>query len=165
MFELKPISQDAIPEALRKAERYRLLNEPSLAQSICEDVLRIDPENQQAAVALLLSMTDQFGKGVTLAEARAALPHIRDPYERMYHTGILWERWGHMWLRDAHPGATYNAYDALTDAMEHYEKAEAIRPAGNDDAMLRWNTCARILMRNSELRPRPRETFEPALDD
>ena len=43
MFDLKPLSKDAIPAALAKAERYRLLNEPGEAESICLDVLRIDP--------------------------------------------------------------------------------------------------------------------------
>ena len=47
MFELKPLNKDAIPAALDKAMRYRLLNEPGAAESICLDVLRIDPENQQ----------------------------------------------------------------------------------------------------------------------
>ena len=62
-FDLKPISAAGIGEALEKAERYRLLNEPSLAESICLDVLRIDPENQHALVMLLLALTDQFGHG------------------------------------------------------------------------------------------------------
>jgi hypothetical protein len=38
-------------------------------------------------------------------------------------------------------------------AMDCFEKAEAIRPAGNDDAILRWNGCARIIQRN-KLAPR-----------
>jgi len=32
--------------------------------------------------------------------------------------------------------------------MSWYEKAEAVRPAANDDALLRWNTCARLIMRD-----------------
>ena len=63
MFELKRLSADAIPAALEKALRYRLLNDPAEAESICHDVLRIDPENQQALVNLLLALTDRFGKG------------------------------------------------------------------------------------------------------
>jgi len=42
MFDLKPLSKNAIPAALAKAERYRLLNEPMQAASICEDVLRVE---------------------------------------------------------------------------------------------------------------------------
>ena len=52
MPELKPISKEAIPSALAKAERYRLLNEPRLAESICRDVLRTDAGNQQGLVIL-----------------------------------------------------------------------------------------------------------------
>ncbi len=165
MFELKPISREAIPEALRKAERYRLLNEPSLAQSICEDILRIDADHQEALRYLLLAVTDQFGAGSPLTEAKAILPRIRDEYERLYHTGIVYERWANMWLRDEHPGANHRAFECLQDAMRWFEKAEAKRPAGNDDAVLRWNTCARILMKNPDLRAQPEDRYEPAMDD
>lgn len=48
VFELKPLSKKAIPRAIEKADRYRLLNEPSDAESICLDVLAVDPENQRA---------------------------------------------------------------------------------------------------------------------
>jgi len=165
MFELKPISREAIPEALSKVERYRLLNEPWQAESICRDVLRIDPENQQALVMLLLSMTDQFGQGMSAQAARDLLPTLRGDYERVYYAGIISERWADSLLRQGAPGAGFTAYESLCDAMNSYERAEAIRPSGNDDAILRWNTCARILMRNRELRPRGEETFEPAFED
>lgn len=165
MFELKPIAKDAIPEALRKAERYRLLNQPQFAESICLDILAVDPEHQEAALWLLLSLTDQLGRGATVAQARAVLARITDPYERAYCAGIVCERWAEAQMRDANPGYGFVAHEYLTEAMSWYEKAEAVRPAGNDDAILRWNTCARILMRNPELRPRPEEEFEPAFDD
>ena len=165
MFELKPISREAIPEALAKVERYRLLNEPWHAESICQDVLRIDPENQHALVMLLLSLTDQFGKGITAAPAREILARLQGEYERAYYAGIIAERWAESLLRQGSPGAGFAAYQSLREAMEQYEQAEALRPAGNDDALLRWNTCARILMRNRELRPRGEEAFEPAFED
>jgi len=165
MFELKPISRDGIPEALSKAERYRLLNEPWQAESICHDVLAVEPEHQQAVVMLLLSLTDQFGKGNTAANPRAVLEKIHCEYERAYYSGIISERWAEALLRQGAPGAGFTAYQSLREAMEHYERAEALRPQGNDDALLRWNTCARILMRNRELRPRGEESFEPAFED
>ena len=165
MFELKPISPGAVPEALAKVERYRLLNEPWQAESICLDVLRIEPENQQALVMLLLSLTDQFGHGVKQARAREVLTQIHGDYERAYYSGIIAERWADSVLKQGAPGAGFRAYESLREAMEQYERAEAIRPAGNDDALLRWNTCARILMRNRELRPRGEEAFEPAFED
>src|SRR5579864_3693014 len=145
MFELKPISPDAIPEALSKAERYRLLNEPWQAESICLDVLQIDPGNQHATTTLLLSLTDQFGKGVTVAKARELLTRIYNEYERAYYSGIVSERWAESLLRQGAPGSGFSAYEALRDAMDHYERAGEIRPHGNDEALLRWNTCARIL--------------------
>jgi hypothetical protein len=165
MFELKPISREAIPEALAKVERYRLLNEPWQAESICQDVLRIDPENQHALVMLLLTLTDQFGKGMPPVTAREVLPRLNGEYERAYYGGIIAERWAEALLRQGSPGAGFSAYQSLREAMEQYELAESMRPAGNDDALLRWNTCARILMRNRELRPRGEEAFEPAFED
>src|SRR5262249_60413410 len=94
MFELKPLTREAIPAALEKANRYRLLNEPGDAESICQDVLRTDPENQQALVTMLLAITDQFarGHGGNLAHAKEILPRLRDEYERAYYSGIIVER-------------------------------------------------------------------------
>jgi hypothetical protein len=165
MFELKPISRDAIPEALAKVERYRLLNEAWQAESICLDVLRIEPDHPEALVMLLLSLTDQFGKGVSPVRARELLPRLATEYDRAYYAGIVCERWAESLLRQGSPGAGFTAFQSLRQAMEHYERAGAVRPPGNDDALLRWNTCARILMRNPELRPRGDEAFEPALED
>jgi hypothetical protein len=165
MFELKPISRDAIPEALSKVERYRLLNEPWQAESICLDILRIEPDYQPALIMLLLSLTDQFGKGIALTAAREVLQRLTGEYERTYYSGIISERWAESLLRQGSPGAGFSAYESLHDAMQHYQHAESIRPPGNDDALLRWNTCARILMRNRDLRPRGEEAFAPAFED
>ncbi|MEE2900476.1 MAG: hypothetical protein VX815_18600, partial [Gemmatimonadota bacterium] len=63
MSELKPLSADAVPVALAKAEHYRLLNEPEEAESICIDILEVDPEHQKALINLLLARTDQFKEG------------------------------------------------------------------------------------------------------
>jgi len=164
-FELKPISKGGIAEALEKAERYRLLNEPTLAESICLDVLHVDPDNQQALIMLLLALTDQFGHGAAPGRARELLPRLDGEYQRQYYAGIIWERSAHAQLRKGSPNAAFAAYDALRQAMECYEKAGAIRPPGNDDDILRWNTCARILMRNPNLRPRPDEAYEPVLGE
>ena len=165
MFELKPISSEAVPEALAKAERYRLLNEPWQAESICLDILRIQPDHQRALTILLLSLTGQFGKGVTAARAREVLPLLDSEYQRAYHAGMICERWAEALMEKGSPGAGFTAYEELRDAMRHYERAEQLRPSGNDDALLRWNTCVRILNRNPELRPRGQEDFEPAFED
>lgn len=165
MFELKPISYSSIPEALAKAERYRLLNESWLAESICLDILRAEPGNQRALVMLLLSRTDQLGQNLAVQSAREIAFQLADPYEKAYYSGLISERFALAKLRSAAPMSGFEAYEALRDAMTHYEQAEAIRPAGNDDALLRWNTCARLLMRNPSLAPRPEEPAEVVLDD
>ena len=164
MFELKPISKDAVPDALEKAHRYRLLNEPMQAQSICLDVLRVEPGNQQALTTLLLSLTDQFGGESSPAKAREVLGRMTGEYERHYYAGIICERAGHVALNNGTPGGGHKAHDLLHEAMAHYEKAEAIRPAGHDDAILRWNTCARVLMRTPDVKPMPVDR-EVVLDD
>src|SRR3989441_13373994 len=93
MSELKRLHKDAIPAALEKAERYRLLNEPGEAESICRDILMVDPESQRAVVTLLLSLTDQFEGIATVHQAKEPLTLIRDQYEKAYYAGIICERW------------------------------------------------------------------------
>src|SRR5947199_5361206 len=94
MFELKLLAREAIPAALEKAMRYRLLNEPGEAESICHDVLHIDPDNQQALVILLLALTDRLGKSyaVGLTQAKEVLTRLRDPYERPDYAGSISDR-------------------------------------------------------------------------
>jgi tetratricopeptide (TPR) repeat protein len=165
MFELKRLSEEAIPAALEKALRYRLLNEPAEAESICHDVLRIDPENQAALVTLLLALTDRFGKNYTvgITQAREVLSRLRDPYERAYYAGIVCERQAKAQLHRGYPGSGHDAYEFLREAMNWFEKAEALRPTKNDDALLHWNTCARIIMGN-QLTSRPEEKIELPLE-
>ena len=73
-FDLKPISVESIPEAFEKVERYRLLNEPGLAESICLDILEIVPDHQQALISLLLARTEQFGSEMNASKARCCMP-------------------------------------------------------------------------------------------
>jgi hypothetical protein len=166
MFTLKQISAAAVPAALEKAERYRLLNEPEQAESICLDVLAVEPENQAALVMLLLALTDQFrgGHADCLARAEAVLPRLRGEYERLYYAGIVWERRGLARLHQGGPGGAKAAGAWMHKAMEFFERAEAVRPPGNDDAILRWNTCARLSERH-QLEPEAAEEFHPALED
>lgn len=165
MFELKPIHKDSINQALEKAHHYRLLNEPAEAESICLDVLEIDPENQQALVTLLLALTDRLTKGYSIGatQAKEVLPRIKDEYQRSYYGGIICERQAKARLGHGGPGAKHDAYEWLREAMTRYEKAEACSPAGNDDAILRWNACARMIMRN-DLSARAAEGVEPYLE-
>src|SRR5205085_1711925 len=144
---------------------YRLLNEPEQAESICQDILRADPENQDALRSLLLSLSDQFGNGLgaRVSEARDLLPRLRDHYDRFYYAGIVSERRARAFVNQGALGTGPIAYEWFRDAMNSYEKAELIRPAGNDDAILRWNTCARFLNHNPHLAPKTDERFETIL--
>lgn len=166
MYELKPISKDAAPAALDRVERYRLLNEPLEAESICLDVLEADPGNQRALVMLLLSLTDQFPThlGTALPAAREVLPRLKEKYSQSYYHGVICERKAKAHLGRRGPGDAVAAYEALREAMEHYEEAETLRPAKNDETILRWNTCARILNRHPELKPEAREVAEHMLE-
>src|SRR5512140_653196 len=132
MFELKPLHGDAIAAALEKAERYRLLNEPGAAESIYLDVLAIDPDNQDALEGIVLAMSDRFGKDYAIGDARVTeyLMRIHGDYERTYYTGIMYERRAKAVLEKDGVGA----FELFRQAMECFEAAEAIRPAGNDDA-------------------------------
>lgn len=161
-FELKSISVQSIPEALAKVERYRLLNEPALAESICLDVLAVVPDHQQALISLLLARTDQFQSNVNAKGAQEVLSQIQGEYEQAYYAGIIWERLGSARLHQGGSGSGASAYHALREAMEHYERAMDFSAPGNDDAILRWNTCARTIMQNSQIRPAPEADHEHA---
>jgi hypothetical protein len=156
-FELKSISVQSIPEALAKVERYRLLNEPKLAESICLDILAVVPDHQQALISLLLARTDQFQTSVNAKAAQEILARITGDYERAYYAGIIWERMGNARIHRGSPGGASVAYHALREAMGHFEKAIKFAKPGNDAAVLRWNTCARVIMQNPNIRPSPDE--------
>jgi hypothetical protein len=161
MFNLKPLSKDAIESALSKAERYRLLNEPDEAESICLDVLDVEPDNQAAKVMLLLALSDQCGETTGAApRAQQLAASLQDEYERCYYGGLVAERRARAHLTRG-GAATDGIYDWLMDALDYFERAERVRPAGNDDAILRWNTVVRILQKHPELRPTGELREEP----
>jgi hypothetical protein len=164
-MQLKPITREGIGAALEKAERYRLLNESAAAESICLDVLEIEPTNQEALVSLLLAITDQFADELSegVHRAREVLPRLEDEYDRMYYAGIICERRARAQLQRGALGSAEVASEWFHDAMEWYEKAEKMRPAGNDEAILRWNTCVRMLAKHE--RTELVREYEPALDD
>ncbi len=165
MYKLKSLSKSAISGALKKAERYRLLNEPRLAESICMDILEIDPDNHDALIMLLLSITDQFAVEGARNEMRTRelLPRLKDEYERNYYAGIICERLGIAAIIKRLPSSIHIGYEWMRDAMEYFEKAEAIRPIGNDDSILRWNTCVRLIERY-KLEPETEDTTEHFLE-
>ena len=167
MFPLKHLSKDAVAAALEKAERYRVLNEPTEAESICLDVLDVDPTHQQAIITLLLALTDQFQKSrsETYARALALLDRLKGAFEKQYYRGIIFERSAKARLSQGHPGARYSAFEEFTEAMQRFEAAIPLQPAGHDDAVLRWNTCARFLNGHPEVHREPLgEHNEPMLE-
>jgi hypothetical protein len=125
----------------------------------------VDPGNQEALVMLLLALTDQFAdeSATAVAEAWACAERIDGEYDRAYYSGIICERRANAHLRRGTPNCGPRAYEWLREAMTWYERAEAIRPPGNDDALLRWNTCARLIMRDHRLVPVAPEEREPLL--
>ncbi|THU34749.1 hypothetical protein FAM09_22390 [Niastella caeni] len=165
MFHIKRIARESIPAALEKAERYRLLGEPGLAESICLDILDADPQDAKAIIVLLLAITDQFGASSSggVERARKLLPRLQNEYEKNYYAGIICEREGLSIFNQGMKGGQFAVYEWLTEAMEFFEKAEALRPPGNDDALLRWNTCARLIM-SHQLEPINEKYIEPPLE-
>ncbi len=164
-MNVKPITPEGIPAALEKAERYRLLNDSAAAESICLDVLEVDPKNQEAIISLLLAITDQFVEELSdgVPRARELVPRIADEYERAYYSGIICERRARAQLHHGTLGSADVAVEWFREALTWYGQAEQIRPAGNDEAILRWNMCVRLLGRHERAQV-PVES-EPALGE
>ncbi len=134
--QLKSISKAGIPEAIAKAELYRYLNEPEEAESICRDILAVDPD-----------------------EAQSCFQSLRDSYERLYYSGLLHERRAKAQLLVGY--APHILLPLVEEAMHCFAEAEKIRPAGNDDSILRWNRCVRLLESRPDFHV---ERAEPAFD-
>lgn len=157
MFELKPLSPENIDAALEKAERYRLLNESWECDSICRDVLAIDPDNSRATKLLILAMTDRFDieNDKDIDEAEALLDRLTSEHDRAFCAGIICERKGKMVFKYGGYESGPAVYRWLRKAMTWYERAEVVEPDQSDDAILRWNTCARMIDRHKHVRPPP----------
>jgi tetratricopeptide (TPR) repeat protein len=159
-LKLKTISQSGIAEAIAKAELYRYLNEPEEAESICRDILAVDPNHALGLRMLGLSMTDQFtgGPGDRYAEVEKIFQRLADPYERNYYTGLLCERRVKAQLRAGR--APHTLLPLLERALQCFGEAERIHPPGNDDATLRWNRCVRLLQSQPEFEAEEVASFE-----
>jgi hypothetical protein len=149
-FKLKTISKSGISEAIAKAELYRYLNEPEEAESICRDILAVDPNHALGLRTLGLAITDQFhgGAGDRYAEVEAIFAKLADAYERSYYTGLLCERRVKAQLRSGR--APHTLLPLLERALQCFGDAERVHPPGNDDAILRWNRCVRLLQSQPE---------------
>jgi len=144
-YQLKSISHAGIAEALAKVELYRYLNEPEESESICRDILAIEPKQQLALRLLGLSITDQFTGGGSdrYRDAEEVFLKLTDIYERFYYTGILYERRAKAQLCAGQ--SPHTLLPLFERALQCFAEAEKIRPAGNDDSILRWNRCVRLL--------------------
>lgn len=166
MFELKLLSRESIPKAVTRAKHYRLLNEPRQAESICEDILKIDPDHQLAILIMILAKTDRFGteRRSLTAESKELCDRLSSKYEQQYYHGIIEERLGKAALKRATPRAKYIAYEHYRTALGYYEAAEKIRPAGNQDAVLRWNACVRGIQEFKLEPAKDEDGVQPYLD-
>ena len=154
MFELKKLTHEGIDSALAKAERYRLLNEPTEAASICRDVLAVEANHQEALVMLILSLSDEYALGVDPSkEIDGLVAKLKDPYEKAYFGGLALERRAKALFARRALGSSHVVHAWMHRAMHLFEQAEPIRPAGNDEALLRWNACARFLMQHPGVCP------------
>ncbi len=142
--ELKSLAGHDLDQAQRKAEKYRDLNQPDETDSICRDILAVDPKHQAALRSLGLSLTDRYeGEGMQLhREALAVFDRLENPYERTYYAGIAWERYAKSQLAQRiGPGA----HHAFHRALHLFEDAEELAPKENPDPILRWNRVVREL--------------------
>ena len=164
--ELKKLRSESIPEALEKAHRYRLLNEPLEAESICLDILEVYPENEDALVILILALTDQFARGLqpVYRDACAFLERLPDEYSRLYYEGLIYERRAKASFHAGQPASGHVANQWFQRSLECYDAASKLSPAENADADLRWNTVVRILKRYPEICPQPIDLSEPYLE-
>ncbi|MCX4189030.1 hypothetical protein [Methylophaga sp. OBS3] len=147
-LSLHDIHADSIDLALDKARQYRSLLEPEIAESICLDVLNIDPYNQSALVIYILALTDQISISGSQSPFQAienAISQLQSDYKRLYYTGIFHERRARFML--SQPMSRAFAYDYFVKALECYAQAEKMRPEHNDEAILRWNSCVRTIER------------------
>ena len=127
-LELKKLTTAGLAAAHDKADTYRLLNEPEAAESICLDILELQPDNLRALRCIILAITDQFSEAggnrqVSLAKRYAR--SLTDAYERLYYLGIICEREAKAYLFRGM--SSRFAYEGFRAAMDHYREAEEIR--------------------------------------
>ena len=156
MIPLKKLTPEALPAALEMAKRYRLLNEPDGAESICLDILAVEPGHQEALMTLLLALTDKFaesGLNISFESAKAVLEKLDTPYCKSYYAGIIFERRAKFHFKKGGMGSGAVAYEWYVKAINEFGKALSSCDPGNQDAVMRWNACARFLNDHPDLKP------------
>lgn len=167
MVEIKTLNKGAIPAALEMAKRYRFLNEPEEAESICLDILTTEPDNQDALIVLLLSLTDKFaqsGPVPSFDQAKAIVDKLGDSYCKSYYLGVIYERRAKYHLRQGGPGAGTVSHDWFVKALNAYDEALTSCDPDNQRTVLRWNSCARLLNNHPEIKADSTDQAEPLLD-
>jgi len=167
MVALKTITPQSVPSALEKAKRYRLLSEPEEAESICKDILAVVPDHQEALITLLLAVTDkfnEFGLQPLFEDAKEIVERMDSSYCKFYYTGIIYERRAKFHFKQDGPGSGAVAYDWFSKAMHQYSQALAGCDPDNQDAILRWNSCARFINSHKELKSFDTDRSEMLLD-
>lgn len=153
MVELKIIAPEAVQAALEKAKHYRLLNEPDEVESICLDILVVIPDHQEALILLLLALTDKFhmsGLNPYYNKAQDIVAKLDSAYCKSYYAGLLYEKRAKYHFSQSVPGSSQVAYEWFLKAMRAYDEALAGCDPDNQDALLRWNSCARFINRHPE---------------
>src|ERR1700676_4912902 len=163
-LKLKTISKAGIPEAISRTRLYRSHNEPEEAESFCRDILAVEPEYQLALRLLGLAITDQFSGDTEdrHAEAEQLFQRLAERYERLYYTGLLHERRAKAQLRVGR--SPHTLAPLFAEAMRCFAEAEVIRPPDNDDALLRWNRCARLLQSDPAFQEQKESEIFDAID-
>ncbi len=145
------IHKNTINSALDKAKQYRLLLEPELAVSICLDIFNIDKKHQETIIVYILALSDNLSKQKNDTKIFDAIKLLTSEYHKKYYTGIYHERKA-LSLMKGNMSASF-AYNLFTKAMDFYKQAIEISADDNDDAILRYNSCIRIIQHN-RLSPR-----------
>ena len=166
MVEIKTITRKAVPAALELAQKYRFLNEPHEAESICLDILEVDPDNQEALITMLLALTDNFDNELnpSFSKAQALIARLSSGYCKDYYSGIIFERRAKSHLDKGGPGSGQIAFDCFSKALEHFGSAINGCDPTNQDAILRWNSCARIVNTHPDVKPGDESGGEMLLD-
>lgn len=167
MIELKTLTKQAIPSALEMAGHYRLIGEPDEAESICQDILSVDPDNQDALITRILSLTDRFtenGMSDAFEEARKTVNRLSDQYCKSYYSGIIFERRAKHHYNSGSPGSGRVAFGWYVKALYAFNDALSSCDPNNQDAVLRWNSCARFINSHPELRPEKDKEPDMLLD-
>jgi tetratricopeptide (TPR) repeat protein len=160
-YELKPLTQKNLDSAMEMAKHYRDLNQPEEAESICRDILGVAPTHEGALRTLGLALTDRFPQSTSFfEEAIAVFGKLPGEYDRVYLTGVAWERWAKVQIATS----PSNALHGYEEALEQFEKAEKLGHADRPEPLLRYNCCVRALTTRSELRAELKRRGQPTYE-